>query len=73
MYFEEGALTGGFEVKILKKIAKNQDGATAIEYGLIATLIAVGIMTSLSAVGNSISNNMSHSNSSLISATSKNM
>ena len=70
---ENGALTGGFKMKNLKEIGKNQDGATAIEYGLIATLIAVAIMTSLSSVENSISNNMSYSDSTLISATSKHM
>jgi pilus assembly protein Flp/PilA len=70
---ENGALTEGFKMKNLKEIGKNQDGATAIEYGLIATLIAVAIMTSLSSVENSISNNMAYSDSTLISATSKHM
>lgn len=60
-------------MKIFNKIVKDQEGATAIEYGLIATLIAVGIMTSLSAVGNSISKNMEYSDSTLKSATANNM
>jgi pilus assembly protein Flp/PilA len=37
-------------MKFIKKIFKNENGATAIEYGLIAALIAVaaiGAMTSL--------------------------
>jgi pilus assembly protein Flp/PilA len=33
---------------------KNENGATAIEYGLIAALIAVVIVASLSAVGTSV-------------------
>ncbi len=36
---------------MLKKFWKEEDGATAIEYGLIAGLIAVGIIAALSALG----------------------
>ncbi|MBH0238456.1 Flp family type IVb pilin [Methylobrevis albus] len=34
---------------------KNESGATAIEYGLIAALIAVGIIVAATALGESIS------------------
>jgi pilus assembly protein Flp/PilA len=34
---------------------KNEDGATAIEYGLIAALIAVVIITGVTAVGTGLS------------------
>ncbi|WP_121116838.1 Flp family type IVb pilin [Croceibacterium ferulae] len=34
-------------MKFFTKLRKNEDGATAIEYGLIAALIAVGIITAL--------------------------
>jgi pilus assembly protein Flp/PilA len=34
---------------------KNEDGATAIEYGLIAALIAVVIITGVTAVGTNLS------------------
>ncbi|KAB0643982.1 Flp family type IVb pilin [Burkholderia latens] len=40
--------------KIILKIAwfaRNEDGVTAIEYGLIAALIAIGIVAALSAIG----------------------
>ena len=37
------------------KLIKNEDGATAIEYGLIAALIAVAIIGSLNAVSGSLS------------------
>ena len=33
------------------KLIKNEEGATAIEYGLIAALIAVAIITAVSTVG----------------------
>jgi pilus assembly protein Flp/PilA len=34
-------------VSLLKRFAKNESGATAIEYGLIAALVAVGIIAAL--------------------------
>jgi pilus assembly protein Flp/PilA len=40
---------------ILKKLLRNRDGATAIEYGLIAALIAVVIITSVTLVGTKLS------------------
>ena len=36
---------------IFVRFAKNESGATAIEYGLIAALIAVVIITALQAIG----------------------
>jgi pilus assembly protein Flp/PilA len=38
----------------LKKFFKNEDGATAIEYGLIAALIGVAIIAAVGAVGGSL-------------------
>jgi pilus assembly protein Flp/PilA len=35
----------------LISLLKNEDGATAIEYGLIAALIAVASVTTMSSVG----------------------
>lgn len=37
--------------KLIARFAKDESGATAIEYGLIAALIAVVIITTLTAVG----------------------
>lgn len=34
-----------------KKLIRNEDGATAIEYGLIAALIAVAIVGTLALIG----------------------
>jgi pilus assembly protein Flp/PilA len=41
--------------KFLNKIRKDESGATAIEYGLIAALIAVVLISSLGLLGNNIS------------------
>ncbi len=41
----------------LKAIRADQEGATAIEYALIASLIAVGIVTSILALGNEVQTN----------------
>ena len=37
--------------RILRRLPADQRGATAIEYGLIAALIAVALMGSLAALG----------------------
>ena len=42
-------------MKVIKKIFKNEDGATAIEYGLIAALIAVAAITAMSSLGTNLS------------------
>jgi len=40
--------------KRIARFAKDESGVTAIEYGLIALLVAVGIIGSLTLVGNSV-------------------
>jgi len=42
-------------MKFLAKFAKCESGATAIEYGLIAALIGVAIITAVTNVGGEIS------------------
>jgi pilus assembly protein Flp/PilA len=39
---------------ILAKLLKNEDGATAIEYGLIAALISVAAVAALQLVGTNL-------------------
>ena len=39
---------------LLKRFAADQSGATAIEYGLIASLIAVAIIAAVSLVGTNL-------------------
>lgn len=38
----------------LKLLLKNEDGATAIEYGLIAALISIAAIAALQAVGSNL-------------------
>ena len=39
---------------LLRKLRKNESGATAIEYGLIAALVAVAAIGAMSALGTSL-------------------
>ena len=41
---------------LFSKLLIDQEGATAIEYGLIAALVATGAIVSMGALGNSLSN-----------------
>jgi pilus assembly protein Flp/PilA len=43
-------------IKVLKKFIANESGATAIEYALIASLIAVAIIAALRVLGTSLQN-----------------
>jgi len=45
--------------KLVARFVKDESGATAIEYGLIAALIAVAIMVGAGALGNSLNNQFS--------------
>ncbi len=42
--------------KFITRFAKNESGATAIEYGLIVALIAVVIITAVSTLGGHLNN-----------------
>jgi len=41
-------------IDILKKVRKDESGATAIEYGLIAALVSVAAIGALTALGGSL-------------------
>ena len=41
--------------KFITRFAKNESGATAIEYGLIAALIAVALISILTTLGSNLS------------------
>lgn len=43
-------------MKLFNEILNDESGATAIEYGLIAALIAVACITALTSLGGSLSN-----------------
>ena len=46
-------------MKFFSKLLRNEDGATAIEYGLIAALIAVAAITAMQSLGNQLSATLS--------------
>lgn len=43
-------------MKLVRKMFKNEEGATAIEYGLIAALIAVAAIVAMGQLGNTLGN-----------------
>ena len=43
-------------MKFFNKLARDEQGATAIEYGLIAALIAVAAVTAMGTLGNTLGN-----------------
>ena len=47
-------------MNIFARFAQDESGATAIEYGLIAALISVGIIVAAQLLGNSLSNLFGH-------------
>ena len=54
-------------MNILRKILRAEKGATAIEYGLIAALIAVAAITAISGVGNQLNQTLTKSKDSMAS------
>jgi pilus assembly protein Flp/PilA len=48
------------EMTTFKKMLTNEDGATAIEYGLIAALIAVAAITALTSIGGNLNKTFSN-------------
>lgn len=46
-------------MKIFKMLRKNEKGATAIEYGLIAALVAVAAIGALQAIGDNLESTFS--------------
>ena len=57
--------------KFIKLIKNNEDGATAIEYGLIAALIAVAIITAVSSVGGELNETFTAVDGGLANRTAK--
>jgi pilus assembly protein Flp/PilA len=53
---------------MFKKLIKNEEGATAIEYGLIAALIAVAAIAALRTVGTQLDSTFDKVGSELTSA-----
>ncbi len=57
-------------IKSLRCFAKDESGATAIEYGLIAALISVAAIAALTSVGSSLTGMFTTVASALNAATS---
>ena len=54
---------------LFSKIAKDESGATAIEYGLIAALVAVAAIVGMTALGTSLNSIFSSVSTTLNNAT----
>jgi pilus assembly protein Flp/PilA len=52
-------------LSIFRRLMKNEQGATAIEYTLIASLIAVAAITAMTSVGGKVTNVLSNAASSM--------
>ena len=58
-------------MQFLSKFAKNESGATAIEYGLIAALIGVAIITAATNLGTTLSTTFSTIDTKVTAANGK--
>ncbi|MEX6723500.1 Flp family type IVb pilin [Parapedomonas caeni] len=58
-------------MSFIRKLLKNEKGATAIEYGLIAALVAVAAIAGMNALGSSLTNTFSTVSGKLDSAVSE--
>ena len=56
-------------MNIIQKFAKDESGATAIEYGLIAALIAVGIIVAAGLLGTQLATTFNFIKDELAGAT----
>jgi pilus assembly protein Flp/PilA len=54
--------------KFISRFAKDESGATAIEYGLIAALIAVALITVLGLLGGQLNTTFTRVKDSLVTA-----
>ncbi len=52
-------------MSFIRKLARNSKGATAIEYGLIAALIAIAAVSAMSTLGGKLSTTFNNVSSNL--------
>ncbi|HEV7322058.1 MAG TPA: Flp family type IVb pilin [Ensifer sp.] len=57
--------------KIFARLMKDESGATAIEYGLIAALISVALIAGASTLGNALNSTFTDLGGALTNSTSK--
>lgn len=56
-------------MKFFRKLRRNEEGATAIEYGLIAALIAVAAITAMTSLGTNLSTTFNKVSTSMTGTT----
>jgi pilus assembly protein Flp/PilA len=56
-------------MKFLNKLLRDEAGATAIEYGLIAALVAVAAIAAMQGLGNALKTTFNSTSSSMTSAS----
>lgn len=56
-------------LKLIQKLRRDEEGATAIEYGLIAALISVAAIAAMTALGNSLNSMFSAVSTAMDNAT----
>ena len=59
--------------KIFAQFMKDESGATAIEYGLIAALISVALITGATSLGNTLNSTFSKLSTKMNSSTASNL
>ena len=59
--------------KIFAQFFKDESGATAIEYGLIAALISVALITGATSLGGTLNNTFSKVSTKISSTTTNNL
>jgi len=59
-----------YEMTLMQRFIKDESGATAIEYGLIAGLVAVAIIAALTTLGDSLDTLFSYAATNVSSAAS---
>ena len=57
-------------MKFIKKLLRNEEGATAIEYGLIAALIAVAAIAAMDGLGDQLQTTFNTTSSAMNEANS---
>jgi len=58
-------MTRGLKMHTIRKLIRNSQGATAIEYGLIAALIAVAAIGAMQGIGSKLSTTFNNVSSQL--------
>ncbi|AOF96590.1 Flp family type IVb pilin [Sphingobium sp. SA2] len=58
-------------MQFIRKMLKNEEGATAIEYGLIAALIAVAAITAMTSLGDNLKTTFTKTSTAIANGNTK--